>query len=110
RDICPTGGRTRQDIAAQTRLFHAEGNTTLKYPAPPDDGISEATCPSMLLRHGGRNSNAKGGGYVTRFRQLSGQVASGRHRNKPSRRMQHMRIVNNIMALNAHRQLTKVGS
>src|SRR5690606_25773431 len=88
RDICPTGGRTRQDIAAQTRLFHAEGNTTLKYPAPPDDGISKAACPSMLLRHGGRNSNAKGGGYVTRFRQLSGQVASGRHRNKPSRRMQ----------------------
>src|SRR5690554_1916088 len=102
----PRRPRTRQDIAAQTRLFHAEGNTTLKYPAPPDDGISEATCPSMLLRHGGRNSNEKGGGYVTRFRQLSGQVASGRHRNKPSRRMQHMRIANNIMAMNAHRQLT----
>src|SRR5690606_1864147 len=33
-------------------------------------------------------------------------VVSGKHRNKPSRRMQHMRIANNIMAMNAHRQLT----
>src|SRR5690606_24488087 len=71
-----------------------------------DDTGSERPARQSFLRQGGRKSDAKEVGCSPCISKLNGQApAENRTINIIKEDEAHMRIANNIMALNAHRQL-----